>query len=159
MNYIYVVCGVVILILAGLLGLDEHRITGLNKNIATMVQADKDKTKQFNDDAARQKKEYEDAEIKARATAAAEIAQRDASIARLIAAGNGLQHTIDNYASGVGTGLPQAGTSGPTADDRAKVLGELLGSCLSVARQSAIDAESLAGQVRYFQSRETVAVN
>jgi len=159
MNYIYLVCGVVMLVLLGLLGLDEHRITVLNKNIATMVQADKDKTKQFNEDAARQKKEYEDAEIATRVAAAEEIKQRDASIARLIAAGNGLQHTIDNYASGLGQGLPQAGGAGPTANDRAKVLGELLGSCLSVARQSAIDAESLAGQVRYFQSREAVAVN
>jgi hypothetical protein len=147
-----IVCGILLLALIIGGGIEQYRVKDRDETIAKMTAADAQAKAQFLADSKTQQEKYDALEAKAAADYAAQKAASDADAARLIAAGNGLQHTIDVYAASNRCNVPGSKETGPVADGPAVTLGKLLEACLSVAGSSAASAEALADQVRGLQA-------
>ena len=151
----YIKLGIMVVVLAMFACIFDLKsiIAKRDATIATMVAESATNKANFEAAAAAKQRELDNAQRQADSNYAAAEKSHAADVARLIAAGNGLQHDIDTYVrSHSGEGLSDKGAAICRADDAAATLGDLLKRALDADAKHAADAEHLADQVRGLQA-------
>ena len=142
MTYLYAGIVVGIMMLLGLLGIEEHRITKLEDQVTTLKVENKDATKHFTDEALLKQKEYQDGIT----SAVNQLSAKNSAIVDLSDRVRVLNAAVSTYSKRNGSPVPAA-TGATCPVDRSEVLGGLLEQCNSVLIAGANAAQRASNQV------------